>query len=166
MNKRIGILVGASTINKEETRLLETIKNNDVYLVAVDGGISFFIKNNIKPDFWLGDMDSTKEKQLDKINPNININQFLESICKTEVSPIKDDTDMALGIDHAIRHGCNEIVIYGGLGGSRMSHTFANVQLIYRYAKQGIKIQMISETNVVFVLYEDEIKEIKKKMIK
>lgn len=158
MNKKLGILVGASTINKEEVRLLETIKNNNVYLVAVDGGISFFIKHNIKPDFWLGDMDSTKEKQLDKINSDINLDVFLESINKTEVSPIKDDTDMALGIDHALRHDCTDIIIYGGLGGSRMSHTFANVQLLFRYAKQGIRIQMISESSEVFVLFEDKLK--------
>lgn len=157
MNSRLGILVGASVIGSEESQLLSTINNTNSYKVAVDGGIKFFIKHNIKPDFWLGDMDSTREMELEKINPDINLDSFLKDINSTEVSPIKDDTDMALGIDHALRHDCNEIVIYGGLGGKRMSHTFANVQLLHRYAKQGINIQMISEEKVVFVLYNDKI---------
>lgn len=61
MEGRLGVLVGASTIGNEESKLLDFLGQQDVYKIAVDGGISFFIKNNIVPDFWLGDMDSTRE---------------------------------------------------------------------------------------------------------
>lgn len=154
MAERLGLLIGASTIGEEESEILDLLKRDDVYKVAVDGGISIFIKHAIVPDYWLGDMDSTKEKCIDSINnsADFNLDEFLAGINKTEVSPIKDDTDMALGIEHALTHDCDEIVIYGGLGGKRMSHTFANVQLVHRYAKRGIRVKMISMQDVLQVV--------------
>lgn len=154
MGNRLGILVGASTIGNEESKLLDFLRQQDVYKIAVDGGISFFIKNNIVPDFWLGDMDSTREKSIENINKDssFDLDDFLAKIKKKELSPIKDDTDMALAVEDAVANGCNEIAIFGGLGGARMSHTFANVQLVYRYAKKKINIKMYSETGILEVV--------------
>jgi len=154
MGNRLGILVGASTIGNEESKLLDFLRQQDVYKIAVDGGISFFIKNNIVPDFWLGDMDSTREKAIENINKDssFDLDDFLAKIKKKELSPIKDDTDMALAVEDAVANGCEEIVIFGGLGGARMSHTFANVQLVHRFARKGISIRMYSETNTVQVI--------------
>ncbi len=159
MGNRLGVLVGASTIGNEEGKLIELIGQQNVYMIAVDGGIAFFIKNNIVPDFWLGDMDSTKEKSIENINKesSFELDDFLAKIKKKELSPIKDDTDMALAVEDAIANGCDEIAIFGGLGGARMSHTFANVQLIHRFAKKGIDTRMYSENSIVQVIVNKSI---------
>lgn len=159
MGNRLGILVGASTIGNEESKLLDFLRQQDVYKIAVDGGISFFIKNNIVPDFWLGDMDSTREKSIENINKDssFDLDDFLAKIKKKELSPIKDDTDMALAVEDAVANGCSKITIFGGLGGARMSHTFANVQLVHRYAKKGVPVTMISDRDVLQVIYNSGI---------
>lgn len=158
MAEKLAVLVGASTIGSEESKLLDYF-TKDAYKIAVDGGISFFIKHNIVPDFWLGDMDSTKEKGIEAINNDgaFDLDSFLSLIKKKELSPIKDDTDMALAVDDAVQNGCTNIVIFGGLGGARMSHTFANVQLIHRYAKKGVSITMYSETSTLLVIANDSL---------
>lgn len=183
MKKKLGILVGAAPLGSEREELTELIKKDNVYKIAVDGGITFFLENRIRPDYWLGDMDSFKEKNKDKTEKttskstekskkssgkavsdktlknkqSITDSVFLKEIKTTEVSPIKNDTDMAMAVQHALENGCDEIIIYGGTGGERMAHTFANIQLLHHYAKQGINITMVSERNRMFVLYENAI---------
>lgn len=65
------------------------------------------------------------EKAIENINKDSSfvLEDFLAKIKKKELSPIKDDTDMALAVEDAVANGCEEIVIFGGLGGARMSHT-------------------------------------------
>ena len=47
--KRQGILVGAAPVGKEGQLLKRLLEEENVYSVAVDGGIGFFIKNHLKP---------------------------------------------------------------------------------------------------------------------
>lgn len=65
----------------------------------------------------------------------------------------KDDTDMELAVAKAYERGCEEILIFGGMGGDRVSHTIANIQLMLRYEKLGCHIRMISERIQAEVLY-------------
>lgn len=185
MKKKLGVLVGAAPLGSERAELEELIRQDNVYKVAVDGGVTFFLQNRIRPDYWLGDMDSFKEKNLSpedishkknagsaaagktkgqsssnktlKNRQSVSDKTFLKDIKTTEVSPIKNDTDMALGVRHAFDNGCDEIIIYGGTGGERMAHTFANIQLMHHYAREGKKITMVSEQNRMFALHEDAI---------
>lgn len=112
----------------------------NVYSVAVDGGIGFFVKNHLKPAYWLGDMDSVSEDEMKAISL-----LGLQENCICKVPAIKDDTDMALAVDKALEAGCEEILIFGGTGGQRISHTIANIQLMQAYAKKGCHIMMVSE---------------------
>ena len=138
--KRQGILVGAAPVGKEGQLLKRLLEEENVYSVAVDGGIGFFIKNHLKPAYWLGDMDSAPEG--DTIAA-VHLELSEERFCKVPV--MKDDTDMALAAERAWKAGCEEILIFGGIGGERVSHTVANIQLMQAYAKKGCHIVMISE---------------------
>ena len=124
-----------------------TKKDIDKVILVSDDGITYNI-------------DKTRLTKTEVISSKVHINKdssfdlddFLAKIKKKELSPIKDDTDMALAVEDAVANGCEEIVIFGGLGGARMSHTFANVQLVHRFARKGISIRMYSETNTVQVI--------------
>lgn len=155
MENRIGIIVGASPIGTEKSALLSLLKDENTYKIAADGGIRIFIEENIVPDEWLGDMDSTKE--LENTAGLQTENPILKDILKTVVSCVKDDTDMALGLKKAFDANCTEVVIFGGLGGKRISHSLANVQLLHNYAVQGKKVTMISENTKMFVLHNDSV---------
>lgn len=146
---KIGILVGAAPLGAASKKLTDIIKSynrNDLFIVAADGGIEYFLENNISPDRWIGDMDSAgdiKEKVL-SIFP-----QLSTDIC----SPIKDVTDMCMAIEEAKNMGSKKIYMFGGSGGKRNEHTFANLSLLYHYAKLGIDVTMISENDKMYVIY-------------
>lgn len=127
-------------MGKESQLLKKLLAGENVYSVAVDGGIGFFVKNRLKPAFWLGDMDSVRENEMKAVSL---LNLPEDCFCKVPV--MKDDTDMALAVEKALGAGCEEILIFGGIGGERISHTIANIQLMQAYAAKDCHIMMISE---------------------
>jgi len=154
---RTGVLVGAVPLGAEQAFLEEifdqmTDRNashkENIYSVAVDGGISFFLEKGIMPDYWVGDMDSVSGEDLKRGSKEMDLK---ENFCQVPV--MKDDTDMALAVEKAYREGCEEILIFGGIGGNRLSHTLANIQLMQRYAKKGCHIRMIRDQVQMEVLY-------------
>lgn len=132
---RTGIVVGAAPLGKEVALLKNLINaNENIYTVAADGGIRFFLDADICPDHFIGDMDSNNiVDEVRTVFPEIAINSC---------SPIKDVTDMEIGIMDAVRTKCNTIYVFGGLGGRRFSHSIANIQLISRMKEQGINVIM------------------------
>lgn len=152
--KKLGIVVGAAPVCSERVELFNLIKNPENYKIAADGGIALFLEAGVCPDHWLGDMDSVKDLEN---SSEYAENPLFEKILKTILPCEKDDTDMALAVKRAVEEGCNEIMIFGGTGGKRMSHTFANIQLLHHYAELGIKITMVGENCRTFVLYNNTI---------
>ena len=148
---KTAIIVGSSPIYNERTLFHNLIYEvGKPYLVAADGGIDFFIEEDICPDIFLGDMDSCqKEEEARRHFPELKINK---------VSPIKDDSDMELGIKAAIEAGCNNIYIFGGLGGKRLSHTMANIQLIAGYTNINQKLTFIGDGIKAYGLTEGDSK--------
>lgn len=145
---RTGVLVGAAPLGAERTFLDKVLEMDAVYSIAVDGGISFFLERGIVPDYWIGDMDSVSKKELERGMEGMSLK---ENFCQVPV--MKDDTDMALAAAKAFGQGCEEILIFGGTGGSRLSHTLANIQLMLCYEKKGCHIRMIREQSQMEVLY-------------
>lgn len=104
------------------------INEND-FVIAADRGLEELEKHGIVPDLTVGDFDSSK-----KI-PDKN----------AVVLPIeKDVTDSHAAVDIAVKNGCDEIHIYGGMGG-RPDHTMANYSLVASLAKKGIKAFLTGE---------------------
>lgn len=133
-------MVGAAPLGEESQLLKKLLEAEKVYSVAVDGGIGFFVKNGIKPGCFLGDMDSAAGYE----KAAWNLGLSTECICEAPVK--KDDTDMALAVKKAWEAGCEEILVFGGMGGERISHTLANIQLMHSYAKKDCHIVMVSES--------------------
>lgn len=133
--------MGSVPLGKESGLLKKLLKAEDVYSVAVDGGIGFFLQNGLRPCCFLGDMDSVPEEG-EKICSYLKLPE--KRFFRAPV--MKDDTDMALAAEKAWEAGCEEILVFGGLGGERISHTIANIQLMQAYEKKGCHMMMISET--------------------
>lgn len=133
--------MGSAPLGKESRLLKKLLEaEEDVYSVAVDGGIGFFAEHGLKPWCFVGDMDSLQGDER-KILSSMGLSK--ERFYRAPV--MKDDTDMALAAETAWKAGCEEILIFGGTGGERLSHTVANIQLMHAYAKKGCHIVMISE---------------------
>lgn len=158
------IIIGASPMGSEESALLKLlkwagygeqaehcsrdcdtchtgcsakIKNKDIYVVVADGGLKFLLKNGMLPDFFVGDLDSVELEG--------DLKDILNDIPKKIVPVEKDDTDMALAVAKAYEKGYRNILLYGGYGGARISHTLANIQMMSFYAKKGCSLQMLGD---------------------
>lgn len=151
MMKKIGIIVGASPIGSEKKILFQLIEENEVYIIAADGGMKFLLENDIKPDLWMGDMDSVKDDIRDKVEERYP--ELLISSC----SPIKDDTDTALALYVITNEGIKDIHVFGGMGGRRPEHSIANIQLMHHYALRSIKVFMYSENSSYYVISNSSI---------
>lgn len=141
MDGKKAVLIGSAPLGREQQYLHKLLSHRqEMMWIAVDGGIDFFVKHDFVPDLWIGDMDSFDETRVEL--------QYLQRIpteCIRRVPVEKDDTDMALALETAHAAGCDEILLFGGIGGNRLSHTMANIQLMHDYATQGCHIQTIGE---------------------
>ena len=92
-------------------------------VIAADGGLEILKKRKIRIDLTLGDFDSLGYVPAE---PNL--------ICHPTR---KDETDLMLACREGLAKGYKTFCLYGGLGGERISHTVANLQLLVWLADQG-----------------------------
>lgn len=147
-NEKIGVLVGAAPLGAEKERIRPLLREENCISAAADGGLSFYVSEKICPDFWIGDADSFNKGQ----GIPDEIKTLFPGLVTEPCSPVKDDSDMWLGTEKLAEEGAEEIYIFGGLGGERLEHTIANIQLMYGFAKRGIRIVLIGEDTSLFVL--------------
>ena len=92
-------------------------------VIAADGGLHLLETQGIRPDVTLGDFDSLG---------------FVPQGEQVRIFPVvKDETDLMLACREGLSRGYRIFRLYGGLGGARISHTVANLQLLRWLADQG-----------------------------
>lgn len=118
----------------------------EVERMGVDRGVIYLLEKGIKPDFAVGDFDSISNKEWEEVIQQIDeISRF---------KPEKDETDMELAIEWALKQHPAIIRIFGATGG-RLDHFMANALMLSRYQKQNpfVKIEMIDLQNIVSIFY-------------
>ena len=114
--------------------------------IAADGGIKHLQAANIKPDLFLGDLDSAR---------------FAPGGVDSVILPVrKDDTDTAAAVKAGFDRGYAEFLILGGMGGKRLSHTVANLQLLSYIRKRGGRGTLKSGSASATVIKAGEIVEL------
>lgn len=105
----------ALVLNGEKNTFMNRIKTADA-IIAVDGGIKHLIKDGIKADLFIGDMDSIGRKELFYIKTHkIQVLKYPRD---------KDKTDFELAIDYLIENKFNgDLEIYSALG-KREDHSY------------------------------------------
>lgn len=119
-------------------------------IIAADSGCLYLDSLGIEADIYIGDFDS-----LGKIPEK-------ENVIKLPVE--KDDTDVSAALKYAMDKGFENIDIFGGLGGKRLSHTVANIQLLIYAKKRGVSALLFGNGCRVRVL-ENETLGVKEKGI-
>ena len=117
-------------------------------IIAIDGGANHLDKMDIKPDYMVGDLDSVDEEVFEKYKEQGV--EYYKYPCK------KDETDSELGIILAIEQGNMCIDIYAALGG-RIDHEISNIGLLYYILRRGVYPRIITETEDIYILENDEI---------
>ncbi|MBR5738481.1 MAG: thiamine diphosphokinase [Lachnospiraceae bacterium] len=112
-------------------------------IIAADAGYERLREAGIRPDLLIGDFDSMERPDYDG---------------EVIVLPVvKDDTDTAFAVKEGLRRGYRQFVIFGGLGGKRLSHTIANIQLLtYLRTKHAFGELRFGETRVTLLVQGDE----------
>jgi thiamine pyrophosphokinase len=122
-------------------------------LVAVDGGIRFFLRNKIKPDVLIGDFDSM---------PRLS-KKYLSGIEVITHPAKKDKTDGHLAIDMVLNRAAKDILICGAISSREIDHVLGNVFLLKLindsdYKKWGgVKAKIISPEVDLFFLENDTV---------
>lgn len=112
------------------------------YVICADGGLKHAQELGIVPDLLVGDFDSLSDEMLWEYSvTGVAIKRY----------PVdKDKTDMQIAVDTAIDMGASQVFLVGAFG-SRWDHSYANMLMLYRLARRGIKAQILDAHNVVMV---------------
>jgi thiamine pyrophosphokinase len=132
LGPKFGVVIGNGRFaaSESERELLERA----ALVVAADGGALHALEAGRVPEIVVGDFDSLGEAQLRRKAEAAGVREMRV----VRVRPEKDETDLELALDEAIRAGCSEIVLLGALGG-RLDHALANLQLLAAAAEHGVR---------------------------
>ncbi len=118
-------------------------KLDGVDYVGVDAGALRILEQNLPIKFAIGDFDTMKESEFQRI----------QKLCPIEKHPImKNETDSELAIRKCYEMGYDIVVLYGGIGG-RIDHTMLNIRLL---STKFPNLILLDETQKVTLLKEGE----------
>ena len=126
-------------------------QEND-YVIAVDGGLSYCGILGVEPDLLIGDFDSVNEKEKEAIKSLKE--QVPDRVI--ELSAIKDDTDMLAALKHGLALGYRDFRIYAGCGG-RLEHTMANIQSLLYLKNHEATGYLVDGTGMILVLQNEAV---------
>jgi thiamine pyrophosphokinase len=122
---------------------LREVREGD-FLIGVDRGALFLVRHHKKPQLAIGDFDSVTTEELSEIEQ--------QSGQLISCDPVmKDLTDTEMAFNWALDHQPEEIVLLGALG-NRFDHTLANVHLLLKGLRAGIRCRIVDETNEVLLI--------------
>lgn len=124
--------------------------DNDEFIIGCDGGCEILNKLDISYHLALGDFDSF---DINKVNSNINIMKF-----KSE----KDESDLELAIDYALKLNPEKIEVYNATG-KRLDHLYAGLNLLK--SLNNDKIVIIDEFNKIYLSNSNSFRKSKFKYI-
>lgn len=137
LRKAIGALSGKSNFEK---------------LIGVDGGAKVLLDLGYEPDLFVGDCDSFGGAKESMYLANAQKESVL--VYPSE----KDDTDMQLAVETAVRHGAEKVVLLCATNG-RLDHFLGCFQLLEYFgesAEMPAELIIADEQNVMFYVGQDK----------
>ncbi|HJC64825.1 MAG TPA: thiamine diphosphokinase [Candidatus Blautia merdavium] len=113
-------------------------------VIGIDKGLEFCYRNQIVPQYILGDFDSIDRQVLAYYE-----NQ--EEIPVKRYQPEKDASDTRIGLELALKLKSTRIFLLGATGG-RLDHYMANLQSLLVPLKYGAQAWILDPQNAVTVL--------------
>ncbi len=135
-------IVGAGSVAKGD---LPFAYGGEDWIIAADGGYCHLQQAGMAPHLLVGDFDSMDRPQVE---------------CEVLSLPVeKDDTDLLAAVKEGFARDYTHFVLLGCLGGDRLSHTLANVQLLSFIKERGgdgvlvlggTRVRMLKEEALTF----------------
>lgn len=130
-------LIVSGGVSPRKADLLKYIKDADM-TIAVDGAADVFDKYALSPHTIIGDIDTANPASVSRLESGGS------SIIKLQKA--KNETDTEAAMNHALQAGADDIVVLGATG-RRMDHTLANIALLVRARRAGVRCRMIDNYN-------------------
>ncbi|MFQ5616685.1 MAG: thiamine diphosphokinase, partial [Anaerolineales bacterium] len=112
-------------------------------LVAANGGARHAFRAGMIPDAIIGDMDSLAPDEA------AGFERAGASLFRYPAD--KDETDLELALDFAVRQRATEITLYGLFGG-RWDMTFANLLLLPAPKYAGVRLRVVEGDTEMYIL--------------
>lgn len=110
-------IIGAGTVGHPTIR-----PTKQDCVIAADAGYLAAKRLGLVVDCVVGDFDSMQKPQGENV---------------IALNPVKNVTDMHAAVEEGRKRGYQQFYLFGGLGGARLSHTLANIQLLAELAQAG-----------------------------
>lgn len=120
----------------------ENINFEKMFIIGVDGGCNFLIKNNIKIDLAIGDFDS------------ISSTDFLNSVECIEKTDM-NYSDFEIAIDYCLKNNFKRVYLFG-FTGKRSDHFLFNIRMIQKMFYERMEVFMIDEFNVITMIDDEK----------
>ncbi len=115
-------------------------------VVSADGGLRHLRHLNLLPDWVVGDLDSIDSEQRNWLRERgVQVEQH---------PPEKNETDLELALERAVREGAQHIRIVAAQG-ARLDHTLANLFLLTLPELRSLDVRLDDGREEVFLI-EDE----------
>jgi thiamine pyrophosphokinase len=142
---RIFIFANGELLHPE---LLKPLLRPDDFLIAADGGLHHILKIGRAPNLLLGDLDSVTPDEIHTLQDSgVPVKKFPRE---------KDETDLELALDYAIKAGAQAIRIVGALG-ARLDHTLGNLFLLTQPDLATKDIRLEDGETEVFIVHQETI---------
>lgn len=115
----------------------------DDYLIGADGGTAHCLAIGLRPHVVVGDLDSVDLEALARMRA--------AGTAVERHQPGKDQTDLELAMERALRDGADELLLLGALGG-RLDQTLANL-LILAQREWPVPVRVAEGGQVAQVLH-------------
>ena len=148
MNKeKVGLILTGGYIEVELLR--EFLMTHEVlWVIAVDKGLMSAYEVALPVDVIVGDFDSVDQSILQAYK-NGQVTKIPEVLT---LQPEKDMTDTEVALEEAIRRFGNEVeVVILGATGTRLDHTFANINLLMIPLCNEVKTCILDRNNKIYL---------------
>ena len=126
------LIVGGADFSEE---LFKEVYDNEIPIIAADGGVNFLTEKNISPELVIGDLDSVSEQKIQNIEP--------EKIIRISE---QDSTDL----EKVLFNTQSPLTIGIGFLGAQIDHELAALSALVKFSHK--KIIFIGEHDIVFLV--------------
>lgn len=141
-SKTIIVANGSVELGVALSALIAQITEENLPIIAADGGADKALILDLHPAIVVGDMDSIESSTLAMLEArHARILRF---------HPDKDETDLELAIMEAVRCGAEWIRIIGGMG-DRIDQSFGNISLLQITELVGLDVALVSANQTLWV---------------
>ena len=126
------LIVGGADFSEE---LFKEVYDNEIPIIAADGGVNFLTEKNISPELVIGDLDSVSKQKIQNIEP--------EKIIRISE---QDSTDL----EKVLFNTQSPLTIGIGFLGAQIDHELAALSALVKFSQK--KIIFIGEHDIVFLV--------------